>query len=66
MIVCMNIGTDGERYIAYIEYHYHRSDVVTEEIADHYKRYYDEVYVVGFDNNYKRFITETVLRGCRV
>lgn len=65
MIICMNYGTDGKRYIAYVEYHYQRSEVVTEEIADEYKKYYDEVYVIDLEIS-DDLINEVVLKGCRL
>lgn len=64
MIICMNIGTDGERYIAYILYS--KCDAPNRIIKEYsLSRMFDEVYVIDFKEN-EAFIDEVVLRGCRV
>lgn len=65
MIICMNIGTDGERFITCINYKTARSSDMYKELLEIYKHTYDEVYVLDFKEN-KAFIDEVVLRGCRV
>lgn len=66
MIICMNIGTDGERYVAHIEYNSGLTNGQIVTRAQVIDDLYDEVYVMLFDNNCKSFIDEVVLRGCRV
>lgn len=65
MIVCMNIGTDGERYIAFIKYSITQSKAELINELTHLKEFYDEVYHISFKPN-TTFIDEIVLRGCRV
>ena len=66
MIICMNYGTDGKRYVVHIEYTagMMNGNIVTR--AQSLIDFYDEVYVMQFDNNSKSFINDIVLRGCRV
>lgn len=65
MIICMNIGTDGNRYIAKIIYVSTWSRKSIQENAIQQNKTYDEVYVIDFKEN-EAFIYEVVLRGCRV
>lgn len=65
MIICMNIATNGERFITCINYKTARSDYMLKELVEIYKQTYDEVYVIDFKEN-EAFIDEVVLRGCRV
>ena len=62
----MNIGTDGNRYIAHLEQYYKRTAEFDQEIAKYLTDDYDEVYVMGLDINNQDFINEIVLRGCRI
>ena len=66
----MNIGTDGTRYVAHIEYYIGiaNNDIQLMERAKVLSEYfpYDEVYVMGFDCNCIEFINDVVFRGCRV
>lgn len=66
MIICMNIGTDGERHVAHIEYNSGLTNGQIITRAQTLIELYDEVYAMQFDNNCKDFINEVVLRGCRV
>ena len=68
MIICINYGTDGERYIAHIEYNV---GVLREVLVEQAKTLslfgmYEEVYVMEFNCNSAELIKEIVLRGCRV
>lgn len=65
MIICMNYGTDGERYIARIDYLNVRDRVTLNDLTKYFKKKYDEVYIIDFKEN-ETFIDEVVLRGCRV
>lgn len=65
MIICINYSDDGERHIAYIDYHYKRSRERTADLASYLSTEYDEVYITDFKES-KEFIDEVVLRGCRV
>lgn len=66
MIVCMNINSAGERYIAYLKMSnaYTCSDVAA--IALNYNEDYDEVYVIDIDPADDDFIDTIVRKGCRV
>lgn len=66
MIVCMNIGTDGKRRIAKVYYFEASSNADVMQDARAMSKMYDEVYVIGFNNNYEDFINEVVLKGCRI
>ena len=61
----MNIGTDGQRYIAYMNYTYKWNNDYITKYAQFLKDYYDEVYIINFNAN-EAFIYEVVLKGCRV
>ena len=65
MIICMNIGTDGERHIEAIDYSMRRNLTSIKNLSEYYKEIYDEVYIIDFKEN-ETFIDEVVLRGCRV
>lgn len=65
MIICMNIGTDGERHIVQISYLHAWNKQDIKDATNRYKALYDEVYVIDFKEN-EAFIDEVVLRGCRV
>lgn len=66
MIVCMDLNSAGERYIAYLKMsnEYTRSEVSV--IARNYKDDYDEVYVIDIDPADDDFIDTIVRKGCRV
>ena len=66
MIVCMNINSAGERYIAYLKMtnEYTRTEVAA--IARNYKEDYDEVYVIDIDPADDDFIDTIVRKGCCV
>lgn len=61
----MNIGTDGERHIAYMEYDRILTEENQQKGATRLKQWFDEVYIIDFKEN-ETFIDEVVLRGCRV
>ena len=65
MVICMNIGTDGERHISRIRYYANETPTKVKQIAELLTLYYDEVYITDFKEN-EAFIDEVVLRGCRV
>ena len=65
MIICMNIRTDGERYVAHIEYNTGLTNGQLVTRAQALTELYDEVYIIDFKEN-EAFIDEVVLRGCRV
>jgi hypothetical protein len=66
MIVCMNINTAGERYIAYLKMsnEYTRTEVTA--IARNYKEDYDEVYIIDIDPADDDFIDTIVRKGCHL
>ena len=66
MIVAMNYSTDGERYIARIEYDNRKMAKAKTTIAQSMKTEYDEVYIVNLNNSDKDFINSIVLNGCRI
>lgn len=66
MIIGINYTNDGERYIAYMQYDYSWSRQRLKDIAEYLTDEYDEVYVMGFNCNYKELIKDVVLRGCRI
>ena len=66
MIICMDIGTNGRRYVAHIEYNSGLTNGQIVTRAQGLVDCYDEIYVMQFDNNSKSFINDIVLRGCRV
>lgn len=65
MVICMNIGTDGERHIAYMLHSPDMDKSVYNGVIKLCKLEHDEVYVIDFKEN-EAFIDEVVLRGCRV
>lgn len=65
MVICMNIGTDGQRHIAYMEYDSTLSPMKLQVGATKLKQWFDEVYITDFKEN-DAFIDEVVLRGCRI
>ena len=62
----MNYNTDGERYIARIEYDNRKMAKAKTTIAQTMAIEYDEVYIVNLDNSNKEFINSIVLGGCRI
>lgn len=66
MIVGINLNTEGERYIAALQFDYDFSIDSKKAIARNWKMSYDEVYIVKFDNCCDDFINEIVLKGCRI
>lgn len=66
MIICINYSDNGERYIAYMQYAYDWNNQKVMDVAKYLSSDYDEVYVMGFNCNYKELIEDVVLRGCRI
>lgn len=66
MIVGININTNGERYIAALQFDFDYNNDNKNGIAQSWKMCYDEVYIVPFDNCHEDFINEIVLKGCRI
>ena len=66
MIVGINYDTDGNRYIARIDYVAKRQRIQINKVAGCMKYEYDEVYIIECDNTNQPFIDEIVLHGCRM
>lgn len=68
MIIGIAIGTDGQRYIAYMEYCYRYSENRKSIQAMILKEEYDEVYIVDISKeiNNKDLINFIVTKGCRI
>ncbi len=65
MIICINYGTNGDRYIAVIDFNSTRYDKYDLALANAYTAQYDEVYIIPFVPT-KELINEVVLNGCRI
>ena len=65
MIICINYRTNGDRYIALVDYNSARYDKYDLALAKAYTEQYDEVYVIPFIPT-KELINEVVLNGCRM
>lgn len=67
MIVGINLNTLGDRYIAALYFIDSNSRKDKESIAKLWTNHYDEVYIVdSFDNCNDNFISEIVLKSCRI
>lgn len=67
MIVGINLNTLGDRYIAALYFIDSNSRKDKEAIAKLWTNNYDEVYIVdSFDNCNENFISEIVLKSCRI
>lgn len=67
MIVGINLNTLGDRYIAALYFIDSNSRKDKEAIAKLWTNNYDEVYIVdSFDNCNEDFISEIVLKSCRI
>ena len=51
MIVCINKFADGTKYVARIDYVYEQTIANEKEIAQNYKKGYDEVHLVAFNED---------------